>query len=481
MKRSLAALVAAAGAALLLAIPSGTAGAPASSHADYFEHYEGTQTCLSCHEDAAKAFFHSQHYQWRGETPSLVNRPGKRLGKINTINDFCTSPMASWIGPSKNEAGEIVAKGCSACHAGFGLIPAENESPEQLANIDCLICHASGYRRDLYENVDGGWSWKPILWKNQEGLDSVAKRISAPKRTMCLRCHSASGGGPNWKRGDIEYVLNDPPRVHDVHMSADGGRLECVSCHAAGGHRVLGRGVDLAANDTPGKTLSCDQASCHGLKPHGVPALDRHADAVYCTTCHIPSFARSQPTDMVRDWSQPVRDPETGKYKAYITLASDVVPVYGWFNGTTRVQLLGESIRTNAAGQVVMADPQGSRKDPKARIYPFKLHRGKLPLLDGKKWLSPIAVDEFFATGNLDEAVQRSAKTTYGLDHVTYTWVEAVRYMGIFHGVPPKEKALDCLDCHSPKGRLDWKALGYDRDPLDEPRSATPGRRTSSR
>ncbi len=67
--------------------PSGAGAAPAS-HADMFEHYEGTATCLECHEAEATSFFHSQHYQWRGENPDLVNVDGQRLGKLNTINDF---------------------------------------------------------------------------------------------------------------------------------------------------------------------------------------------------------------------------------------------------------------------------------------------------------------------------------------------------------------------------------------------------------
>jgi hypothetical protein len=27
-------------------------------------------------------------------------------------------------------------------------------------------------------------------------------------------------------------------------------------------------------------------------------------------------------------------------------------------------------------------------------------------------------------------------------------------------------RALACLDCHGPDGRLDWKALGYTGDPI---------------
>ncbi|MBD3872000.1 MAG: hypothetical protein IFK91_03625 [Acidobacteria bacterium] len=173
------------------------------SHQEYFEHYEGTSTCLTCHEDEAETFFHSQHYQWTGETPAIVNAEGKELGKKNTINDFCTNPVPAWIGITKNSRGELLSQGCSKCHAGLGKMPSSEMSREQLENIDCLICHASGYNRTLVENEDGSLEWKPILWKNQEGLDSVSKRITMPKRTSCLRCHSGSGGGPNYKRGDI--------------------------------------------------------------------------------------------------------------------------------------------------------------------------------------------------------------------------------------------------------------------------------------
>ena len=37
--------------------------------------------------------------------------------------------------------------------------------------------------------------------------------------------------------------------------------------------------------------------------------------------------------------------------------------------------------------------------------------------------------------------------------------------MGIFHEVQPKEKSLDCKDCHDTGKRMDWKALGFAGDP----------------
>lgn len=451
-------------------LAAGSASLPASpkepiSHADAFEHYEGTKTCLACHEKEAQSFFHSQHYQWRGNAPQIVGAKGRQLGKLNTINDFCTGPAANWIGIVKNSKGDVVSKGCSKCHAGFGKLPEKTMSPAQLENIDCLICHAKGYQRDLYADAKGALEWKPILWKNPEGLDAVSKRISLPQRSMCLRCHSASGGGPNYKRGDIEYKLADTDRDYDVHMGKDGGDLQCTACHAGSDHRMRGRGVDLAGTDLPGRPLSCD-TECHTAAPHEAAVLNHHAKRVYCTVCHISTFARSEPTDMVRDWSKPKYNAEADRYTASITLQKDVKPVYAWWNGMTAAQLPGEPLRKVAGGAIGMMVPQGSRRDPKARLYAFKLHQGRLPVLTDRNWIVPILVEHFFADGNIDNAVKKAVEETYGVKDARYDWADTVRYMGIFHGVQPAGKAVQCLECHGAKSRLDWKALGYAGDPL---------------
>jgi hypothetical protein len=454
-------------AVLVLAV----AAAPAAhareySHQKYFEHYEGTKTCLSCHLEEAKSFFHSQHYQWKGEAPAIVDSDGEKLGKINTINDFCTNPVASWIGLTKNSRGEILSKGCSKCHAGLGLLPEERESRQQLENIDCLICHASGYQRDLYPTADGGWQWRPILWKNQEGLDSVSKRISLPTRTTCLRCHAGSGGGPNFKRGDLEYTLTETERSFDVHMGTDGADLQCIDCHAGEDHRVRGRGADLSGTDMPSRPLACDSADCHGPAPHRAEVLNLHAARVACATCHIPTFAKADATDMVRDWSKPAYHEAEDKWSATITMGKDVEPVYAWYNGTTWEQLPRRPVRVLADGAVGMMVPQGGRGDSEARIAPFKLHRGRMPVLNDRSWIVPIVVEEFFADGDIDRAVKNAAAEMYGVKDARFHWVNTERYMGLYHEVVPAAQALGCLGCHAPGGRLDWKALGYDGDPM---------------
>jgi len=436
-----------------------------SRHQDgRFEHYEGTTTCLECHEEEAQSFFHSQHYQWQGEAPNIVNSDGQKLGKMNTMNDFCTNPLASWIGNAKNEGGKVIAQGCSKCHAGLGLKPSPEMSREQLENIDCLICHASGYRRDLYQDEEGNWEWKPILWKNERGMDSVSKRILRPTRKMCLRCHSGAGGGPNFKRGDIEYELGDCEPSFDVHMATEGNDLSCVDCHGGEDHRVRGRGADLSGTDSPDNPLNC--TTCHDEQPHDVAALDHHTERVYCTVCHIPAFARSDATDMRRDWSTPKYHEEADKYSATITMGSDVTPVYAWFNGNTRLMQMGDKVKYNEDGTVTIMAPQGNRKDKKAKIHAFKVHEGVLPLMTDKEWLIPIAVDEFFIDGDIEKAVAEGAAAAYEVHDPDYTWVESRRYMGIYHQVQPADQALTCLDCHREGGRMNWEELGYKKDPL---------------
>ncbi len=455
---------------LMLAVagPLWAGDRPEYAHKEYFEHYEGTRTCLECHQDEAESFFHSQHYQWQGESPGIVNSGGKKLGKLNTLNDFCTSPLANWIGNTKNAAGQVLAQGCSKCHAGLGKQPSPTMSEEQLENIDCLICHAAGYRRDLYQDDAGQWEWRPILWKNQVGLDSVSKRISLPERKMCLRCHAGAGGGQNYKRGDIEYALADCEPEFDVHMASSGADLQCTDCHAGKDHRVRGRGTDLSGTDLPGNPLSCSTSECHGEDPHTAPVLNRHTAKINCTVCHITEFAKSDPTDMHRDWSQPTYIEDGDKYSATITFESNVRPVYAWYNGTTRLQMMGEPIQQRDDGTVGIMLPQGRRKDKDSRLFAFKLHRGKLPRLIDRNWLIPLAVEEFFADGDIDKAVREAAHFAYGIEDPEYDWVSTVRYMGLFHEVQPASNALDCLDCHSPDGWLDWSALGYKGDPLDK-------------
>ncbi len=48
-----------------------------------------------------------------------------------------------------------------------------------------------------------------------------------------------------------------------------------------------------------------------------------------------------------------------------------------------------------------------------------------------------------------------------------YGFAPTKMYWTLSHLVQPKEEALQCTDCHSENGRMDWEALGYYGDPMN--------------
>jgi len=429
-------------------------------HRQYVQSYEGTKTCLACHQKEAQEVFHSVHYQWKAPAPNILNSKGRALGKLNTLNDFCTNPSISWIAELRNDRGETIAQGCSKCHAGLGLKPSEKMTQEQLENIDCLMCHSPNYRRVLWKAPDGSLRRRPALWDNPQALLAMAQSVQRPTTAMCLRCHAGSGGGFNYKRGNLEPTHARATPELDVHM---GNGMTCIQCHKFKAHKVLGSGTQLAGQDRPGESNRCE--NCHKGDLHKDHTLNQHTRSVYCTVCHIPSFAKDYPTDMHRDWSKKEYMAQEGKYEPLIRFQKDVRPVYAWWNGKGTLLLPEETVRKGAK-RVKLYAPQGSITDPDSRIYAFKLHTARLPLDTESRRLIPIKVGLVFKKGATDAAIRKGAKAFFGRDIKGYEWIVTERYMGIFHEVAPKEKALKCLDCHMGGDRLHWKALGYKGDPI---------------
>ena len=422
--------------------------------------YDGTKTCLECHDGEAADVFKSIHYQWSAPAPNISNANGKRVGKINSTNDFCTNPAVSWIGILTNDDGKVIGNGCSKCHVGLGAKPTPEMTQAQLENIDCLVCHSANYRREVVKKQDGSLAWQPKALNNPEHMLAIAQNVTKPSNEICMRCHVGSGGGLNFKRGDIETVHARAERDFDVHM---GSNMQCIQCHKFKNHQVLGGGTQMGGKDSGEARPQCE--GCHKGQVHAKKELDRHTKRVYCTTCHISSFARHDKTDMHRDWSQAEAVAGEGRFEPKIEFQKDVKPVYAWWNGTGAIALLNEAVRPEANGKVSMYKPNGSRQDSKAKIYAFKYHTAKIPIDNATRMMIPIQVGPVFKTGKVEPGVKNGAKAWFGRDVTDIGWVETERYMGIFHEVEPKEKAFKCADCHQGGTRMDWKALGYGGDP----------------
>ncbi|MFB3854421.1 MAG: hypothetical protein ACE148_11430 [Vicinamibacterales bacterium] len=434
------------------------------SHAGRFTTYEGTKTCLACHEDEALAVHSSVHYQWQGDATESEGLSTTRAGKLGGINDFCIYPDINWLGKLTTTTGAVVDGGCARCHTGLGLKPKPEPTQEQLENIDCLLCHSPSYKRTVAGDQATGFRMVPDTAKMTVSLLQAAVDIQKPTSGTCLSCHTKAGGGNNFKRGDIEEAHRNATPAVDVHMaptSQGGAGLSCTSCHVAAGHRIPGRGVDMRERDTP-TPVEC--SSCHTAQPHSDSRLNNHTARVACNVCHVPSFAKVAPTDMRRDWSLPgVLSHETGLYEPAMELRTNVTPVYRFFNGRSKFYEFGQPAAAGENGRVLMAGPLGNVGDVGAKITAMKRHEGKQPIDPVTRVLLPLKIGLFFQSADILGAITQGRAAMQWPDN-GHEFVETERYMGVYHEVAPKEQALTCGSCHTTSGsagRLDFAALGY--------------------
>ena len=98
-------------------------------HEVYFETmlYEGTQSCLLCHEEEGQAALDMGHFKWEGKTNNIAGMEGSVHGKNDLLNNFC-------IAVPTNEGR------CTQCHAGLGYSDASFNFQDP-RNVDCLVCH----------------------------------------------------------------------------------------------------------------------------------------------------------------------------------------------------------------------------------------------------------------------------------------------------------------------------------------------------
>ena len=433
---------------------------------------EVTQACLECHTEAAKQVMASTHWTWEFASPT---ESGETWGKRHVINNFCVAVTSNW-------------PRCTSCHVGYGWKDDTFFDTATEAQVDCLVCHdttgtykkfPAGAGHPAYEPKEfppgSGKIWEP------PDLTTIAQNVGRPGNTNCGACHFYGGGGDAVKHGDLDSTLAAPPKEVDVHLSPEGAGLVCADCHKTEGHQVPGSRYAATAKDTHGKDLpvsddnptTCE--SCHGLAPMKNPKLNDHVDKVACQTCHIPAFARGdKPTKMWWDWSK-AGDKNRGDHgveknengwvvyhykKGEFVWEKNVVPTYLWYNGQTTYMVMGEKI--DPSGEVYINHPQGGPDDPNARIYPFKVFRGKqgydpvnqtllVPHLFPFNKEDTTAYWKGFDWGTAFEVGMKTAGLPYSGQ---YDWIETTMYWPITHMVAPAEQALSCNACHQPNGRL---------------------------
>ncbi len=374
---------------------------------------------------------------------------------------------------------------CTSCHAGYGWKDHSFDF-NNAEKIDCLICHDTTGKYKKFPTACGYPPYERKVFAGKKvfepvNLQMVAQNVGPTSRASCGKCHFYSGGGDGVKRGDLDSTLSNPEKNLDVHMDAKGLNFSCSTCHTAIEHEIDGRKYrnppegkeQLALPKDDGHRIRC--ASCHGLNPHKKEKLNHHTDKVACQSCHVPYYARSMPTNIFWDWSTagefgPDHKPIVKKDKfgkpAYHTKKGtmawdkDVVPEYFWFNGTMQHTVVTDK-KEPQNNRIWLNKPLGEPGDPKSKIYPFKVHLGKqpydpenktmvIPKLFGKK-----GSGAFWAEYDWLKAAEAGMKEAGVPFSGKLEFVETLYYLPLSHMIPPKEKSLDCQECHRRQaGRL---------------------------
>lgn len=422
-------------------------------HSQYFpdavtDAQDLTKRCLECHEDAASQIMQTSHWKWVGDA---VKVPGHekpmKIGKKNLINNFCIGIQGNW--PS-----------CTKCHAGYGWSD-ETFDFENKLNVDCLVCHDQSGN---YKKTSSGWPDESV------DLQAVAKSVGFPKRENCGYCHVYGGGGMGVKHGDLDNSLNNPSERIDVHMG--GHNMLCIDCHGGdtnNPHNIKGKSISVSVDDQNG--INC--TDCHSETPHTDGRLNSHTSAVACETCHIPMYAYKAPTKMHWDWSKagddtrPDNPHEYLKIKGEFIYKEQVIPEYYWFNKKAERYILGDKI--NPDDVTPINKPMGDINDPTAKIWPFKVHRGN-QIYDkvNKYFIPPVTSGEggYWHDFDWEKAMQLGSKVTGMKYSGEYGFANTEMFWPLSHMVVSGKHALKCADCHDGGERMNWKALGYQSDPM---------------
>jgi octaheme c-type cytochrome (tetrathionate reductase family) len=425
---------------------------------------EVTQACLKCHNEAALQFHKTIHWTWEAQGKD----PDTPLGKGGySVNNFC-------INASSNEPR------CTSCHAGYGWKDNTFDFTDQ-TKVDCLVCHESTGTYKKFPSGAGHPAKVTKVFKSNKKTyhppewNKVAQSVGLPGRKNCGTCHFYGGGGDGVKHGDLDSSLIKPDKHLDVHMGTDGQNFTCTRCHSTSEHHIAGRIYTRPAAESKTSLIEDDLTSkitcvsCHGRTPHQHNAkANDHTDRVACQSCHIPKFARINPTKMHWDWSAAgkmkdgkpytVKD-EFGK-PAYMSKKGEfkweknVVPEYFWYNGSIDHLTLKDTIDPSV--EVAVSKPAGDMTDEKSFIFPFKVHRGKIPYDKiNKKLVAP----HLFPKDKTDKAAywkgfDWNAAIRYGQEYSNlpysgeYDFVQTSYVFPITHMVAPRDNVLACTECH---------------------------------
>lgn len=366
----------------------------------------------------------------------------------------------------------------------------------------CLRCHQHNFGGDIYvDKADSSFmqSQTNTGYTRPRVLHPGSKRgtpfsptwdVHAANGVLCTDCHYTEGHLIAKGTHTTTMMTNDLPDVE----------VKCEDCHTTEPHNE-NKKLDGYLND--------------------------HIEKIACVTCHITSLHPDNAT--MRDFSKTVFEEDAGVY-VYDDISKETEPgkaiTYVWWNGDAT--FLGNPIGDNPNGANLYRFYKPTHiwpefKDfdyeswyenvmrPISKKKPSKLYAVKI--FNGRQHIDlqnmgpfggmfiPYNLPTYYKTGNPDSATviemkKSMMKRMYGFVFDKYLMDEFISYMDVDNWntdayedvlrhkkVEPRwipmnagmeishairrDGALTCQNCHSPKGVLDWKELGYTEDEIE--------------
>ncbi len=363
----------------------------------------------------------------------------------------------------------------------------------------CLRCHQHNMGGDIYVDPAGAEYSQSL-----QNLGKERPRIQHPGSKR------GTPYSPTW----------------DVHAAAG---MSCLECHQTEGH-FIAKGTHtttMMANDLPQVEVSC--LNCHDDPPHENQDLNDHLAALACQTCHIPSLHPDNVTRRDFGITEFEDDPGIHIYHDELKLnAAGEGIAYVWWNGDGT--FLGNPIGDNPNGADLYTFYDADHRWPEfqdfdykgwyektmrpiakagrpSKIYPMKKFNGRQHIDLGNigpfgGMFVPYNLPEYYRNGNPEQAAKLEMDKSmmsmmygwmfkfYMLDrfmsymavdgwntksladvkagkNMEARWLPTAARMEISHAIR-LEGALSCDDCHGPHGVMDWQALGYTPQEIDE-------------
>jgi hypothetical protein len=242
--------------------------------------------------------------------------------------------------------------------------------------------------------------------------------------------------------------------------------FQCTECHQTRNHKIAGRSSSVAVVEGALSCEDCHTDAPHTGAELLDHHLNKHADTIACATCHAPVYAKCKPTKVYWDWSKAGdtgREVLKDKYgmpdyhwkKGEFVWKESAKPVYTWNSGYMKRVLLGDTLDLSQ-DTITISEPVGSINDPNSKISPFKIMTGVQPVDSENKYfivphLYPRDSEDttaYWKHRDWQKAFNDGMKAAHLPYSGQYEWVETQMYWGVKHEIMPAEMALSCVQCH---------------------------------